>query len=117
MKTEQTFMMVFRYAPQQNQEPTEKELNEMSQDWGQFIGNLAIKEKLVSTEQLGFEGVQILPNSSIIEEVYTNDTIMVSGTMVVKANSIQEATELAKKCPVLKMGGTVEVRTIIPMSI
>jgi hypothetical protein len=28
---------------------------------------------------------------------------------------MEEATEMAKGCPILKMGGTVEVRDIIPM--
>jgi len=35
--------------------------------------------------------------------------------MVVRANTLAEATEMAKDCPILKMGGTVEVRSINPM--
>ena len=40
---------------------------------------------------------------------------MVAGNMVLKAESLEVASELAKKCPILFMGGTVEVRTINPM--
>jgi hypothetical protein len=32
-----------------------------------------------------------------------------------KAESLEVATELAKKCPILFMGGSVEVRSLIPM--
>lgn len=35
--------------------------------------------------------------------------------MIVKANPMDEAVEMAKNCPVLFMGGTVEARTIQPM--
>jgi hypothetical protein len=35
--------------------------------------------------------------------------------MIVKANSIAEAAEMAKNCPILNMGGNVEVRSIQPM--
>jgi len=36
--------------------------------------------------------------------------------MVLKEESLDSATELGKKCPILIMGGTVEVRGIIPMN-
>jgi hypothetical protein len=35
--------------------------------------------------------------------------------MVVKANTIDAAVEMAKNCPILLMGGTVEIRSIQPM--
>jgi len=38
------------------------------------------------------------------------------GTTVVKTETFDEAVELAKGCPILKVGGTVEVRTIIMMN-
>ncbi|WP_298303127.1 YciI family protein [Flavobacterium sp.] len=41
---------------------------------------------------------------------------MIAGNMVLKAESIEVATEWAKKCPILFMGGTVEVRNVIPMN-
>lgn len=50
------FMLVFRYEPNNNYQPTEAEMTEMHQQWGAFIGNIAIQEKLISTHQLGFEG-------------------------------------------------------------
>ncbi|TAE81716.1 MAG: hypothetical protein EAY81_09595 [Bacteroidetes bacterium] len=87
----------------------------MHQQWGAFIGNIAIQEKLVSTHQLGFEGRQIFADKSTAEGVYTSDKLSVAGNMIVKAASIDEATEMAKHCPILHMGGTVEVRNIQPM--
>lgn len=115
MKNEKTFMMIFRYTPNFDKRPTEQEQAEMRQSWGSFIGNLALKEKLVHTHQLGFEGKQIAADLSVTEGVAIAEGQVMGGNMVVKANSINEAIEMAKDCPILKMGGTVEVRSIMPM--
>ena len=115
MKTEQTFMMVFRFSPNPQYQPTTREIEQMKQDWGSFIGNIAIKEKLESTHQLGFDGKQILANSDVTDGVLISKNQTISGNMIVKANSMDEAVEMAKDSPILKMGGSVEVRNIIPM--
>nr|WP_197718698.1 YciI family protein [Pedobacter schmidteae] len=108
------FMLLFRYEPI-NEEPTQEQLNEMHQQWGNFIGNIAQQGKLVSTHQLGFDGRKIAPDTTTSEGFYIFDNQLVGGNMVVKAETIEEATALAKKCPVLFMGGMVEVRDTIPM--
>jgi hypothetical protein len=41
---------------------------------------------------------------------------MISGYIIVKAGDIDGAAELAKGCPILNVGGNVEVRNIIAMS-
>jgi hypothetical protein len=109
------FMLVFRYEPNNSYQPTEAEMNEMHQQWGAFIGNIAIQEKLVSTHQLGFEGKQIFADKSVSEGIHISDKQTLGGNMVVKANTIDEAVEMAKSCPILLMGGTVEVRAIQTM--
>lgn len=115
MATENMFMMVFRFTPNPAYKPTENELKEMKKDWGGFIGNLAKTEKLVSTHQLGFEGKQISADKSVQDGMRMDDSQTISGNMIVKAESLDEATDLAKHCPILKMGGSVEVRNINPM--
>jgi hypothetical protein len=109
------FMMVFRFEPNNNYQPTEVELNEMHQAWGAFIGNIAIQEKLVSTHHLSFEGKQIFADKSVVEGIHVANNLTIAGNMIVKANSIDEAADMAKNCPILVMGGTVEVRAIQPM--
>ncbi|MFK7813103.1 MAG: YciI family protein [Maribacter sp.] len=115
MKATQNFMMVFRFTPNFEYQPTEIEMAQMKEQWGNFIGNIAIKEKLVSTYQLGFEGKQISADLSVSEGILISENKTLGGNMVVKANSLEEAITMAKDCPILKMGGTVEVRTITPM--
>ena len=109
------FMLVFRFEPNFSSQPTETELNQMHQQWGTFIGNIAIQEKLVSTYQLGFEGKQIFADQSVRDSIYVANKMALAGNMVVRTNSLDEATEIAKNCPILFMGGSVEIRPIMPM--
>ncbi len=115
MTNEQTFMMIFRYSPNPNYNPTPEELQQIKEDWGSFIGHIAIQEKLESTYQLGHDGKQISTDLSVSDGIRISESKMISGNMIVKANSIDEAVTMAKECPILKMGGSVEVRNIIPM--
>lgn len=108
------FMLLFRFEPT-NEQPTTEQLQEMQKQWGEFIGNIAMQGKLVSTYQLGFEGMQIFADQTAREGIHIAEGKVLGGNMVLKADSLEVATELAKKCPILLMGGAVEIRTINPM--
>jgi hypothetical protein len=109
------FMLLFRYEPS-NEEPTQEQLQEMHKHWGEFIGGIAMQGKLISTHQLGFQGKKIFANQNTEEGCHISEGQTVGGNMVLKAESMESATELAKKCPILFMGGTVEVRDVLPMN-
>lgn len=115
MKNSKEFMLLFKYEPS-NEEPTQDQLQEMQKLWGEFIGGIAMQGNLVSTHQLGFEGTRISPDLTTVDGFHISGNQIIGGNMVLKAESIESATELAKKCPILIMGGTVEVRDILPMS-
>lgn len=115
MEDLRSFMMLFRFEPKTGHQPTKEELDQQRQQWGSFIGNLAIKEKLVSTYQLSFEGKRLSSDLSISEGIDMSAGMTLGGNMIVKTKTLDEAVELAKDCPILKIGGTVEVRSIRPM--
>ena len=114
MENSNEFMLLFRFEPN-NEQPTPEQLQEMGKQWGEFIGTIAMQGKLVSTHQLGFEGTIIKANQSTQDGFHISEGQIVAGNMVLKAKSMEVATELAKNCPILLMGGTVEVRSINPM--
>jgi hypothetical protein len=111
----QEFMLLFRFEPNFTYQPTETEMAEMHQQWGAFIGGLAIQERLVSTHQLGFQGKRIFADSTVQEGINTAENQTLGGNLILKANSLDQAVEFAKGCPILSMGGNVEVRNITPM--
>jgi hypothetical protein len=115
MTTSQEFMLLFRFTPDFSHQPTAEEMDAMHQTWGAYFGKLAMQEKLVSTHQLGFEGVQVAADSSVTEGIAIIENQTMSGNLIVRASSLAEATEIAKACPILQMGGNVEVRSTIPM--
>ena len=115
MKDLKNFMMIFRFEPNNEYQPTQEELATQHQQWGTFIGNLAIAEKLISTNQLGFNGKQLSADLTVSDGINIAERQTMGGNMIVRANTIDEAIEMAKGCPILNMGGTVEVRDILPM--
>lgn len=115
MSQEKEFMLLFRFEPS-NEQPTPEQLQEMQNHWGEFIGNIAMQGKLVSTYQFGFDGIQIFSDHTSQEGPRISNGLTLSGNMVLKAETLEEATEFAAKCPILLMGGTVEVRNLIPMN-
>ncbi len=115
MKNSNEFMLLFRYQPDFNYQPSAEDLAQMQQQWGAYIGGLAIQEKLVSTYQLGFEGAQIATDQTETEGILIAENQTLSGNMIIKAVDLKDAIQVAKGCPILLMGGNVEVRSIIPM--
>ncbi len=109
------FMLLFRFEPSNDYQPTAAEMAESHQQWGAFIGKLAMEERFVSTHQLGFEGKRVFADNSVHEGINRAENQTLGGNMIVKAHSLDQAVEMAKMCPILSMGGTVEVRNITPM--
>jgi hypothetical protein len=115
MENSNEFMLLFRFEPDFSQQPTEEQLAEMHSQWGSYLGGLAIQEKLISTHQLGFEGAIVSADQSTSEGIVIADNQTLGGNLVIKASSMAEAIEVAKSCPILGMGGNVEIRNILPM--
>ena|SRR4029077_8315576 len=48
----------------------------------------------------------------VVDGPYTESKEVVGGYIAIKASDIQQATEIAKDCPIFNYNGTVEVREI-----
>ena len=111
------FLLVFRREFASNQaQPSPEQLQQMMKPWQDWMGGLAAQNKLVSSgNRLSPEGRVIKPGKTITNGPYVELKEAVGGYIVIKANTLDEAAELSKGCPILQMGGNVEVRPIIPM--
>ena len=114
MENLKEFMLLFRMQPG-NTLPTAEQIAIMHQEWQKFIGLIASKAKLVNVSRLGFEGTIIKGDQATENKFFIENGFAISGNLTMKAESIKEAAETAKLCPVLFTGGTVEIRPIIPM--
>ncbi|MEO7989200.1 MAG: YciI family protein [Chryseolinea sp.] len=80
-------------------------------DW---IGGIAAQNKFVSGTGLPFDNAKVVGHNNVVTNGPFGDIKeTIGGFITVKANSVDEAVEFAKGCPVLQgAGNTVEVRKI-----
>ncbi|HEY9364672.1 MAG TPA: YciI family protein [Chitinophagaceae bacterium] len=80
-------------------------------DW---IGGIAAQNKFSSGIGLPFEDAKVVrPNNIVTNGPFGDIKETIGGFITVKADSIEEAVEFAKGCPVLQgEGNSVEVRKI-----
>lgn len=110
-------MMIFRSSDNPNVTPSAEELQSSVKKWQDWIGGIAAQGKFVSTNRLGFEGKTLQSNNIITDGPYTEVKEIVGGYIIVKADHLNQAMELAKGCPVLDIGGNVEVRDIMSIDL
>jgi hypothetical protein len=115
-KNMQEFMMIFRHTPNANVQPTPEQIQANIQLWQDWIGGIAAQSKFVSTNQLGRSGKTLKPNNIVSDGPYAEVKEILGGYLIVKAGSLDEAMKLAEGCPILLVGGHVEVRDIIKMN-
>ena len=80
-------------------------------DW---IGGIAAQNKFSSGTGLPFEDARVVRSNKLVTNGPFGDIKeTIGGFIIVKANSVDEAVEFAKGCPVLQgEGNSVEVRKI-----
>jgi hypothetical protein len=110
------FILVFRHEDGKKLASPEQIQIWMKQttDW---IGSIAAQNKFISGTGLPFEDARTITTKSS-GKVVTNGPFgdikeTIGGFIMVKADSVEEAVEFAKGCPVLQgEGNSVEVRKI-----
>ena len=111
------FVLIFRSDFQPEVKFSPDEMQSIMTQWQNWMGGIAAQGKLANPgHRLGGEGKTVKPGNVITNGPYAEIREMISGLIVVKAASIEEAAEIAKGCPILLVGGNVEVRDIIPMN-
>jgi hypothetical protein len=111
------FALIFRndFHPEAGYSPDK--LQEIMQQWQTWMGGMAAKGQLANSgHRLGGEGKTVKPSAVVTNGPFAEIKEMITGLIVIKANSIDEATGIAKGCPILNAGGNVEIRDIIPMN-
>ena len=91
---------------------------EQMQEWMkqtmEWIGKIAAQNKFVSGTGLPFDGARVVRSNKLVTNgPFGEIKETIGGFMTVRADSIDEAVEFAKGCPVLQgEGNTVEVRKV-----
>ena len=111
------YLLVYRYDAQALPKGSPEELQAMTKKWMDWIGGIAAQGKFVSGTGLPFDNARVVRNKDS-KKLVTNGPFgeikeTIGGFIMVKADSVEEAVEFAKGCPVLQgEGNSVEVRKI-----
>ncbi|MET3037268.1 YciI family protein [Chryseobacterium sp. NRRL B-14859] len=107
------FALIFRLKDISDSKPSPEQIQERM-NW---LANIVAQNRLVD------KGNTLLPDPSSAKTVkpgnmitdgpYTEIKEFISGYIVVRAESIDEAVEMAKGNPIFKIGGNIEVREVL----
>lgn len=91
-----------------------EEMQTSMQKWMDWIGGIAAQGKLADRgNRLAHDGRVVKPAQVVTDGPYIETKESVGGFIVVRAESLDEAAEMALGCPILQAGGNVEVRQIV----
>lgn len=111
------FLLIFRRESTGSNPPMSPEqIQAMMKPWQDWIGSIAAQNKLVTAgNRLEPAGNVVRPNNVVTNGPYVEIKEAIGGYTIIKADTLDEATAISKGCPILTVGGNVEVRAIIPM--
>ena len=111
------FMLLFKADYKKMQPNSPDDWQAAAKKWKDWTGKIEAKGKWGSSGmQLGQDSKIVKPNNVVTDGPYPEIKEMLISYCTVKAESINDAAELAKNCPVLDVGGNVEVRELINYS-
>lgn len=105
------FVLIFRNSSNQHASPSPEQMQERM-NW---MKSVIAQNKLVDKgNRLSVSSAKtVMPGNIVTEGPYAEVKEFINGYMIVKTNTIDEAVELAQANPILKSGGTVEVRAVL----
>lgn len=111
----QDFLLLFRREPASMPTGSPEEMQAVTQKWMDWIGGIAAQDKLVDRGQRLAEAGKVIKANVVTDGPYTELKEVLGGYTLIRAASYDEAVEMAKSCPILQIGGSVEVRGINPV--
>ena len=111
-------MFIFRGPAYEDLNLTPEESQAAMQKWYNWIGELSAKGRYVGGDPLLKEGKMLQGSKPVVTDgPFAEGKELLGGYLIIKAESLEEAAQLAMGFPDFKNSGSVEVREImkIPM--
>ncbi|HWY38146.1 MAG TPA: YciI family protein [Bacteroidia bacterium] len=108
------FLLVYRTDYSAMPKATPDQAEAMTKRWMDWIAGLNAQNKLVDRGNRlePTTGKVVKPSNVVTNGPYAEIKEAIGGYSIIKARSYEEAIEIAKGCPILSVGGNVEVREI-----
>lgn len=108
------FMLVFRGDYEKIPQSNPEEFKSVAKKWKDWTDKITEQGKWVAAGfQLNPAGKVVKADGIITDGPYTETKEVLMSFCRIKAESIEEAAELSKDCPVFITGGNVEIREIV----
>lgn len=113
------YLLLFRNGgPEAHAHLTPAERTALTARWNAWVTQLTARGALEQGKPLGLEGrvVSGTKGERVTDGPYAEGKEVVAGFVMIRAASLAAATEIAKECPGLAIGLTVEVRPLMEFS-
>jgi hypothetical protein len=106
------YLLVFRGGQQTNEgKPLTGKIPAYVQDWQHWFDQLAARDMLARpVQRLDIPGIILLPNTDAAGGSYSETPPLIEGLVIIKAVDYDAALDVAATCPILTVGGCVEIR-------
>ncbi len=105
-------MLAFRVPEADFRNISPAEMQELAKKWQEWLGGIAKQGRLSGEpRRLSLEGKVLKPGGVVTDGPFVEIRERLGGFVIVKAESLDEATTLAHGCPAIGMGGSVEIRS------
>lgn len=105
------FVLIFRLADMADAKPSPEQIQERMS----WMAGLAAQNKLADKGNTlsPVSAKTIKPGNVVSDGPYTEIKEFIAGYVIVQAESLDEAVELARTNPIFKIGGNIEVREVM----
>jgi hypothetical protein len=105
------FIILLREPDGRADEHAEQEMQEHREKWNNWFVKYAKEGNLVGGNALSLYGKMIKGhNAEVIDDIHKVGTEIVGGYLLLQANNLDEAVEIARQLPVYEFDGYAEVR-------
>jgi hypothetical protein len=108
------FTFLYRGSQAANLSPDERQ--KQMEKWMAWFKNMGAKVKNPGHPLEGGGKVVRGKPIAVSDGPYAEAKDLVGGYTLIEANDLAQAAELAKGCPILEVGGSVEVRPVLQMN-
>ena len=110
----QEFMLaIHRDMKSKDASPSPEQMQAAVKPFQDWIGSIAAQNKLVAPPRRWDLGGKVVKQDSVTDGPYAEIKEAIGGLFFIRAENYEDAVEIAKGCPVLGWGATVELRMAI----
>ncbi|HWJ28151.1 MAG TPA: YciI family protein [Flavisolibacter sp.] len=107
------FVLLFRQPDYDYRTASPEKMKDLTKRWQDWVGGIAAQGRFANNGmRLSMEGKVLKAGGVITDGPFVEIKEKLGSFIVVKAESLEEATTLAHGCPALDENGSVEIRPV-----